>query len=280
MNPLQIARYMTQSPLRGAAIGAGVGAASAAVQKNEDGSRKSLLRGAVRGAAVGGVASGLGRAYRDTRLLNPGASAVGAVGQTASRIGTGIANFGRRQLHGFTGRGNADAIGMHGVAHSGKKIDLLQRRLADDIKHAPQAEGALRKSFEAEAAGLRRSGEQAQQLRDAGLSTIPGAAKALWNPESRGSALRAMGRTMAGGAGAGGLALSVGLPVALQAPSLLKGDESATGGPTLKRKMLGLGGSMAAGAMTAGLPIVPQIVAGSALDYGAQKLTQPRKVEP
>lgn len=280
MNPIQVARYLTQSPLRGAAIGAGAGAAAAAVQKNEDGSRKSLLRGAVHGAAVGGALSGAGRAYRDTRLLNPGASALGAVGLTAQRAGTGVANFARRQVHGFTGHYNSDAIGMNGLARARQKVDLLKRRLDDDIAHSPGSADKLRAAFKGEAAAVHQTGAQAQKLTDAGLSTIPGAAKALWQPGSRGKALRAMGNTLSGGGGAKGLALSVGLPVALQAKSLARGDETETGGPSMKRKLVGLGSSIGIGALTAGLPIVPQLVAGTALDYGAQRLTQPRKAQP
>lgn len=277
MNPLQIARFMTQSPLRGAAIGAGVGAGTAALQHNEDGSRKSLLRGAVRGAALGGAAAGLGRAYRDTRLLDPSASALGAMGQTVKRLGTDVANFGRRQVHGFTGHYNPEAIGMHGVAHSERKVDLLKRRLADDVKHAPQRAAELEKDFEAQAASTRAAGAQAQRLRDAGLSTIPGTAKALWNRSTRGEALRAMGSTISAGGGAGGAAMTVGIPLALQAPSLMRGDESAQGGPTLKRKLLSLGGSIAAGSMVAGLPVIPQLVAGTALDAGVQRLANPKR---
>jgi hypothetical protein len=280
MNPLQIVRYMTQSPLRGAAIGGAAGAASAAVQKNEDGSRKSLLRGAVRGAAVGGALAGAGRAYRDTRLLRPELGAVQAAGATVQRAGKGLADFGRRQVHGFTGAHNPDAIGMHGLAHSKQKIDLLQRRLADDIKHAPTQAPALREAFQQEAAALERSGASAQKIRDAGLQSIPSAAKALADPALRGKALRAMGTTVAGGGGKAGLALGVGLPVAMQAPSLMRGDESDTGGASMKRKLVALGGSIGAGALTAGLPIIPQLVAGTAIDTGVQKLTQPRKVAP
>lgn len=277
MNPLQIARFMTQSPLRGAAIGAGVGAASSALQHNEDGSRKSLLRGAVRGAAVGGAAAGLGRAYRDTRLLDPSATALGAMGSTVRRLGSDVANFGRRQVHGFTGHYNPEAIGMHGVGHAERKVDLLKRRMLDDAKHTPGQAAKLEQQFQSQAAAVRNQGVQAQRSRDAGLSTLPGAAKALWNPSSRGKALRAMGSAVSSGAGVGGAALTVGVPVAMQAPSLLRGDESAQGGPSMKRKLVGLGGSIAAGSMVAGLPFLPQLVAGSAIDAGVQKITDPRR---
>lgn len=280
MNPTAVLRYLSQSPMRTAAIGAGVGAAGSALQRNEDGSRGSLLRGAVRGAAVGGLLGGAGRAVRDAQLLNPGASLGQATVAAAKNVGRGVANFGKRQIHGATGLYDAEQIGMHGVVRSQKKVDLLARRLADDVKHTPGQASQLQQAFHSSRDAIMKEGLQAQKLRDAGLTNVPAAVRALRDPQMRGKALRAMGSTLSGGGGARGLAIGVGLPVALQAPSLMRGDESAQGGATMKQKLLGLGGSMAATAAVGGLPIVPQMIVGGALDSGVQKLVQPRKVTP
>ncbi len=277
MNPLQIARFLTRSPLHGAIPGAVVGAGASALSRDENGNRGSLLRGAVRGAAVGAAGAGLGRSFRDTRLLNPSLTAGQAAGQTAKNLGQGIANFGRRQWYGLTGRGNADAIGMAGNTAAGRKAKLLEARFADEAKHmAPSALPAARTAHEAAVKSTLAQGAQAQRLQDAGVTSLPGLARGLRGP-NRSAALRAMGSTITNGAGAAGVGVTVGLPVALNAPSLLKGDESAQGGMSMKQKMLGLGASIGTGAAVAGLPIIPQIAAGGLLDAGVQRLTSFRR---
>ncbi len=113
------------------------------------------------------------------------------------------------------------------------------------------------------------------------MSNLPDMAAALRDPKRRPELLRAVGRTMISSDGTrAGKVLGLGVPLALNTPALLRGDESDTGGATLKQKLVGLGGSLALGAATAGLPIVPQLVTGTAADYGVQKLTQPKKVGP
>lgn len=281
MNPTQVVRYLTSSPMRGAALGAGIGAASRAVQTPAEGQSRggAMLQGAVRGAALGGLASGAGRAYRDTRLLRPELGAAAAVPATARRVGTEIANFGRRQVHGFTGHYNPDAIGMGGNAAAGKQVDLLKRRAMDEVRHNPNRAEELLGTAQREITDTLAKGRKEQSLQDAGITSVRGIVRAMRDPNQRSTALRAMGSTLTSGAGPGGAAMALGVPVAMAAPSLARGDESAVGGQTVGQKVKGLGAGMLAGAAVGGLPLIPQIVAGGALDAGAKRLVQGRKAE-
>ena len=65
-----VARYLTTSPMRGAALGSVAGAVHGALAAEPGDTAGGTVRGALQGAALGGTAAGLGRAYRDTRLLN------------------------------------------------------------------------------------------------------------------------------------------------------------------------------------------------------------------
>jgi hypothetical protein len=279
MNPgVLAARYLSAG--NGAALGAGVGAIAGGLRSpQEGGSRlRGALGGAARGAVVGAAAGGLGRGYQDTRLLNPGMSAVGAVGGTAKRMGQGISNFGKRQVYGVTGRGDPNAIGMAGNATSGRKIDLLERRRDHALRGSPSKDHmAIRQKAEATIAGERRSGVASQELQDAGVTSIPGIAKGLMSKDKRGLALRAMGKSLT--AGPGGLAMGLGVPVAMSAPSLAKGDESATGGLTTGQKVRNLGLNVASGAALGGLPIVSQAVMGTGIDAVLSRIGK-RRADP
>lgn len=274
MNPaLQAARYLSSSPIRGAALGAGVGALRGAVAAPQEGETKghAMLGHALRGAAVGGLAGGLARTYRDTRLLNPALSAARALPATAQRIGTSMANFGKRQIHGTTGHFDHDAIGMAGNATAAKRVDLLKRRFADETKGLSGGKlEAAAKAHQGDVKSTLTAGRNSQQLADAGVTSIPNAARALRDPKKRGLALRAMGKSVT--SGAGGAAMAVGLPAALSAPSLLRGDESAQGGPSMRRKLVGLGAQVGIGAMVGGLPIVPQMIAGGVMDSASRRV--------
>jgi hypothetical protein len=273
MNPLaRTARYLTSSALPGLTIGAGIGAAAAQTREGE--SRGSaMVRGAIRGGAAGAAVGGAGRAFRDTRLLNPALSAAQAVPATAGRIAQGVTNFGRRQAHGFTGKYNPDAIGMAGKVTANKKIVLSDLRTADEARHLT-GDAAQRRvaAGTREVAGHARDGEIGQRFQDAGITSLPGAVRALRDPGRRNLALNAMGRSMV----QGGPALTLGLPVAAAAPGLARGDERAYGGQSTGQKVKGLARNIAMGGVTGGLPVIPQIVAGGALDYGVSRLSGER----
>jgi hypothetical protein len=271
------ARFVTDSSGRGALVGAGVGAASGAVKaKAEGGDAGDAVRGAIvgglGGAALGGVAGGAGRAYRDTRLLDPALTATSAIGATAKRMGQGVSNFGRRQLHGVTGA-YSDRPGEIGLRSSGtaaKKVDLAERRLQDRLvgSRSPQQSLDLHKKFQQEKKHLLEEGQRGDSYLKAGITSLPGLAKglatapkktvkALWNEATSGSRL--------------GVAASTGLPLALAAPGLAAGDESAQGGLSVRQKMTRLGTGLAGGLLTGGLPIVPQMATGLAIDLAGDR---------
>lgn len=261
-------------------IGAGIGGAAGAMSADEGNRVSGAIHGALRGGAIGGLGAGVGRAYRDTRLLaaskNQPLSAMGAVVPTAQRLGRQAMNFGKRQWYGATGMGNPDDIRMAGNATSARKARLLDLRAADEMAHAPslEAKEKLRQNAQSAVKSELESGQRSQALQDAGVTNVPGMAKALWDPQKRRMALRAMGRTMADGPG--GIGLSVGLPVAFSAPELLRGDESAQGGKSMTQKVVGLGANLATGAAFGGMPIVPQLALGTAADMGVQRAFRPR----
>jgi hypothetical protein len=225
------------------------------------------LHGAVAGAAIGGLGGGLGRAYRDTRLLNPAMSATGAIGETAMRGARGVSNFAKRQVHGVTGAFDHDAIGMAGNATSAGKVDLLKRRAADELAHAhPGAHGGIHAARDAAVAAETAHGARAQSLADAGVTTLPGMAKALTTPGRRADAFRAMGRSISDGPG--GAKLSLGVPALVYGPELAKGDESAQGGMSMGQKLRRAGAGTAAGVAFAGMPLVSQ----GLLSMGAERV--------
>ncbi len=271
------ARWLTAGAGRGAAVGAGLGAAHglATRQEGETG-LSAAVRGGIRGGAVGAVGGGLGRAYRDTRLLNPGMSAVQGVGATASRIGQGVKNFGKRQLHGLTGA-YGDQAGQIGLRSSGtaqKKIDILRERYVDQLAHgetSAKSHGALLKHIES----LKQTGRIGDASIKAGITNIPGLVRGLAkNPLQTLKAVK--NDALSGGSVAGVLA-----PTALlSAPDLAKGDESAKGGRTMRQKVVGVGSGLAASAMTGGMPIIPQQLAYTGVERGMSLLGGRRKPKP
>lgn len=274
------ARFLTKSPTRTALIGAGIGAAANGLRETRPGETRgqAMLRGGLQGGAIAGGASMLGRGYRDARLLNPGSSALGGVGHTLSRMGEGTSRFVKRQIHGVTGAFEHDSIGMMGNARAAEKANLMKLRMADELKHAPSARHAgIVKSHQSDISGVLDEGRRAQDLADAGVTTLPGMAKSLWKKDTRGRALRAMGKTVTDGPG--GVAMSLGVPVALAAPSLVKGDESAQGGLSKFQKVRNLGVNVGTGMAFGGLPLVAQMGAGIGVDHGMSKLTRTRPPE-
>lgn len=265
------ARWLTDSPARTALVGAGVGAAHGAVTAGDEGVGAAALRGGLRGAAVGGAAGGLGRAYRDTRLLDPSLSAGAAVGATAKRIGEGVKNFGKRQLHGFTGAygDDAAAIGMRSSGEAKKRMSLESLRARDQVQHGEMTAKGLKKLKERQRSH-REWGQAGDAALKAGITSLPGVAKGIATKPL--ATAKALGKDMVGGGGMQGAAMAVGLPLAIAAPDLARGDESAEGGRSIRQKLVGVGSGLAGGMLTAGVPVLPQLVGGVAVDSAASRI--------
>jgi hypothetical protein len=102
-----------------------------------------------------------------------------------------------------------------------------------------------------------------------GITSLPGLARGL-HRDPKGT-LKAVGREAVSG-GRAGLALGVGVPVALSAPGLAHGDESATGGRSMRRKLVGLGSGIAGGTLAAAVPAVPQLIGTTGLDVVSDRI--------
>lgn len=267
--PAHLARYLTDRVGRTAVLGAAAGAAHGVATRQEGESGWSAgVRGALRGGALAGGVAAVGRGYRDTRLLDPTASAGGAVVGTLRRAGQGIKRFGQRQLHGFTGShtGKPGAIGMRSSEEAGRRIDLLEKRFADEAAHAKsmgKSTDALKRELADSKKELQQWGQRGDAADAAGITSIPGVVKGLI--KKPGATAKALKDEVVGGSNANAM-MAVGVPVAFAAPEVLRGDESAEGGRTVGQKLRRLGGNIAGGVATAGLPFAPQILAGGALE--------------
>jgi hypothetical protein len=284
----RVGRFVSQSPARTALMGGAAGAVAGGVRGAVEAPGGEGLRGAVGGALTGGVAGAAlgggvghaGRAYRDTHLLSKTPlSATQAIAGTAQRFGAGVKQFAKRQVHGITGRyADPTHTGLASTATSAKKIDLLERRLQDELQHArPDKAQALRKAHSEEVAALREHGERGDAALRGGVTSIPGVAKGLWNKETRGETAKQLWHANTGGKllSMGGAA-GVGLPVAFGAYDLSKGDESSTGGRTVGQKLVNVGTNVGVGALTAGLPVGAQMLTGMAADAAGQRLLPSR----
>lgn len=266
----RLSRAAVSGPGSGAGVGAGVGAALGGARgfiNSEEGEGLSgALRGAVQGGVLGGAGGaalgGMGRGVRDAKLLYSDKSTLGAVG---THLGSGLRRFGGRLRHGFTGHGDAAALGMSSTRESNRRIDLLRRRADADIAFNPAKADDIRKNLAGEIKGLQQTGAAGDTAIDAGVTNIPGLLKGLaTDPRKTGRGL--MAAMSGGGSKTMMLGMGVGLPVAAEAPELLRGDESATGGLSTTKKVLRLGTRIGGGVLTAGLPIVPAMAANMATD--------------
>lgn len=262
-----VGRRLLGSPVRGAATGALLGAAHGAA--TSDDKLQGAVGGALRGGALGGAAGFVGRKALDYRLLNPEAGAWQTAKGALSGVGRSAKHFGKRQIHGLTGAFKNDpaGMGMDTLASAQENIHLSRLKRDAALKRLDS------KDFRGSAAEYRRykdtvlghlqRGAQGDLERAQGITSIPGTIKGLYtSPKETAKAL--WHRTT--GSSRGGIALGVGLPVAFAAPGLLRGDESAEGGPTVRRKLMMLGGNVAGGIATAGLPVVPQMLAMQGID--------------
>lgn len=108
----------------------------------------------------------------------------------------------------------------------------------------------------------------------AGITNLPGIAKGLVRQPKE--TLKAVGREALSG-GRTGLALGVGVPVALAAPDLAHGDESAQGGRSLRQKVVNLGSGIVGGTLTAGVPVVPQLIGSTGIDVVSNRVLGGRR---
>jgi hypothetical protein len=270
------ARLFTNDPIHGALAGAGVGIGSGLVAPAQGESRvQSALRRGVVGAGIGGGASAVGRTYRDARLLDPTLSASAAVGATAKRIGQGAKRFAKRQIHGFTGAyaDEAGEIGLRGTAEAKRKLHLHAVRNADKVRHGEMTGTRAVKDFTAKKKELADWGRAGDEALAAGITSLPGTVKGLATAPVK--TLKAVGRDVASGGRLG--TVMAGAPVVVALPELARGDESATGGRSMRQKLVGVGSGIVGGALTQGVPILPQQIAGAAMDAGARRLARPRR---
>lgn len=271
----RLARVAVSGAGSGAGVGAGIGAAAGAAQglaNSEEGGRTTAalngaLQGGILGGAAGATVGGLGRGVRDAKLLYADKSTPGAI---ATHLGSGVRRFGGRFRHGITGHGDAGALGMPSSTESARRIDLLKRRADADIAFNPAAREKVTKGLATETESLTSAGVAGDKAIKAGVTNLPGVVRGLaTNPRETG---RGLYHAMAGGGGAPlALGMGVGLPIALEAPSLARGDESATGGLTTTQKALRLGSRVGSGVLTAGMPIVPGMLAGMTSDVLTDK---------
>jgi hypothetical protein len=238
------------------------------------------------GGAVGGIGAGAARAARDTQLLagKPLTAGQTAV-ETAKRLGSGAAAFGKRQVHGLTGAfSDPTKTRIRSSVEAARQQKVLDARLVDDLRFARNPEHAAKIRGRADAArdSLKEWGEGGDRALAAGITSAPGIIRGLASKKTRGETLGALKDEVMGGRGAGGtgraaaLGLGVGLPVVAGIHDISKGDESAQGGRTVGQKAMNLATNVGVGALTMGMPIGAQMVTSSAADALGQKLVSPR----
>ncbi len=193
-----------------------------------------------------------------------------------SRMGSGAKRFLQRQRHGFTGAyaNEPGRIGLRSSARAAEKTDLLKRRLQDELS-VPRSAASKKKllaKHREKLEELAQEGRMGDEALRAGITSIPGIAKGMVrNPKATS---KAMWKDVTGGGGLGGTAMAVGLPLAITAPELARGDESDKGGKTLRQKLMETGALTAGGIATAGLPILPMMAAGAGMDTAGVSLAK------
>lgn len=272
-----LAHNLHGSAIAGGLLGAGANVAREATGDGDKNYLGAAIRGGLGGAALGAASGGIARAVNDTRLLNPQLSGIGATARaTAQRAAEGIGNFAKRQAHGLTGVGakdtaHLDRIGIAGAKPSADKARLLNLRADDAVRLNPKREASIYDAANKQIRGVIDEGDVGEKMRSAGLTSIPGVAKGLvQNPRESAKALWNHARQ----GGKAGVALGVGLPVAIGTADIAKGDESAAGGKTVGGKLLQHGANIGTGFAFAGLPIASQMIAGMGVDAATNRMTR------
>lgn len=267
-------RHATRTPAGSAASGAAMGSAAnigreAASDREDKNYLAAGLQGGLFGAAAGGAA---GRA-RDISLMT-GKRGIGLATEFGKQTGSGVKNFGLRQLHGATGYVPKQGLGRIGVAGkttARREAMLKSRRASQRARDLPEADQKkLMDRTNQEVRDILRRGRHDQEMQDLGLTSIPGVARGLFrNPKDTS---KAVWRHNVGKGGPGGVAMGVGLPAAVSAPDLMRGDESDRGGRGMGQKLMSAGGLVAGSMLTSGIPIVPQAAAVTGIDVGSAQV--------
>lgn len=275
-----VGRFIAHNPGTIAGIGAGLGAAAGAGREalKDPGERNYISgigRGAIAGGLLGGATGGIARAAHDTMLLRPELRGAGNIAKaTAQRAGQEASNFAQRQFHGLTGYGSKDQayldrIGMAGSSTSMAKNKLLHLRAENMASHSPAKATKILDDAAEQMRGVAQEGVVGDQLRHLGMTSAPGAVKAMaTNPRE---ASKAIWNQLRSG-GKLGIAAGVGLPVAMTGASIARGDESATGGQTVGEKVLRGGANIGGGLLFGGLPIVANQIAGNLTEAAAGRV--------
>lgn len=266
-----IGNAIAHNPLATAGVGAGLGMAAGlgreALSNNPNKNYLGAgLQGAAMGGLLGGAGAGIAHAARDTMLLRPELKGVGQVAMgTAQHIGQGVSNFAQRQFHGLTGYGAKDTAYLDRIGISGSGTAQAQNRLvnmrAENLaKHNPaQTESIFAKAHDAAVANA-HEGAMGDRYRALGMTSVPGTLRsAATNPRETAKMVWDQARS----GGSLGLAMNVGLPAVAAAPSLMRGDESASGGQTMGEKVMRAGSSVGAGFLFGGVPLAAGNIAGS-----------------
>jgi hypothetical protein len=154
---------------------------------------------------------------------------------------------------------------MRSSGNSARVRRLEELRHADRLQGmAPQKAKQLTEKHVGRMQGLTEEGLRGDDALRAGITNVPGVVRGL--ATRPGETAKALKNEMLAGGGMGAGAVAVGLPLALAAPDLARGDESATGGRTMRQKLVNTGSGLVGGALTAGMPIIPQIATGIGID--------------
>lgn len=258
-----VGHFLSETPARTALLGAAGGALAGGTSSDDH--LSGALGGAWRGALAGGMVGGLGRVYRDARLLNP---QLGGVASVAKHVGGELADFGKRTVHGLTGKLDPSQIGMASSRTALKEGDLLLRRTQDQLRHVtdPAERKQLIDSTLESVRASRAAGREGDRAIELGVTNLPGTVKSLLTGKNRGETAKYLGKQMIGGGGLLGTAMGVGLPLGFGAYDLAQGDESASGGRSVPQKLVNLGVSTATGGLMGGMPVGSQLAAQMGLD--------------
>lgn len=271
-----VARGLGSSALRSGSVGAGGGALVGVVNEHLSGNPdkhylKAGLRGGVVGGALGVASHSVARRGLDAALLarsqgksiGAGGAALGA----AKSYGRSLGDFGKRQVHGFTGTmGGSLTAGMR------REQDMLKLRHADALRRGAKGEAA-----KATAAIAERGKDIAKKTEalKAGVTSLPGVAlQAIENPKQLGKDL------WKHNIGAGGVAKGMAvLPAGMAAGDIaIHGDESATGGLNRKQKALKGVAQTAGGVLAGGMPFIPGMIAWDAAEKAVSPWTKPKNL--
>lgn len=256
---------VSRGAVAGGLVGAGAGALSAPEGSSTFDRIERAGRMGLTGAAIGGGAGAVARKARDIQLLNPGLHTSKSLAKaTLGEMGTDVANVARRQLHGLTGYADEaaqDAMNLRGKVPAAREAHLARLRGVD--------QGLTAEQIKATVDPIMQRGAQGDAARRAGITTVPGTIRGVWN-DPKGTAKALYNDILPPGSSAWDKALTgmgyVGLPVGMAGLDIARGDESDQGGRTLGRKILGHTANIAGSALTAGLPIGSGMLAQEAVN--------------